>query len=242
MKQVRTGPAAGLPVRRVLAGLASGLPVRWVLAGLVLLAAGCGGAAEPGPSVAPAPTTVAATTVAATTGPVAVPGELRIGALEIDRATTATVLVMPANRPVSFGRTELRGNAAYELTGDTCSRTTLRPAGEGCRLEVTVLARATGDVAARLVLPWNRGILAVPVSATVPLSYTVTLAVLGAGTVAGDRAGIDCSGRCTARVTQGSVLTLTATGRPRWSGACGGAAPTCRVTVRAPLSVTADFR
>lgn len=218
--------------------------MRRVLVGLVLLAAGCGGASEPGPGppVGPAPTTVAATTVAAGPGPVAVPGELRIGAVEIDRATTATVLVRPANRPVSFGRTELRGNAAYELTGDTCSRTTLRPADEGCRLEVTVLARATGDVAARLVLPWNRGTLAVPVSATVPLSYTVTLAVLGGGTVTGDRAGIDCSGRCTARVAQGSVLTLTATGRPRWSGACGGAAPTCRVTVRGPLSVTADFR
>lgn len=235
-------PTAAIPARRVRPRPAGGL----VLAGLVLLAAGCGGAAEPAPSAAPVPTTVATTTttttVAAGPGPVAVPGELRIGAVEIDRATTATVLVMPANRPVSFGRTELRGNAAYELTGDTCSRTTLRPADEGCWLEVTVLARATGDVAARLVLPWNRGILAVPVSATVPLSYTVTLAVLGAGTVTGDRAGIDCSGRCTARVAQGSVLTLTATGRPRWSGACGGAAPTCRVTVRAPLSITADFR
>lgn len=203
--------------------------------------AGCaGGAGVPEPAPTPAPTTSVPVPVAAV--PVAVPGVLRLGAVEIDRAGSGSVEVRPARRAVTFGRTELRGNAAWDLTGDTCGGRTLRPPDPPCRLEVTVLPRATGDLAARLVLPWDGGTVTVPLSATVPLSYTVVLTVLGGGTVTGDRAGIACSGRCTARVAQGSVLTLTATGTPRWSGACAGTRSTCRVTVAAPLDITADFR
>jgi hypothetical protein len=214
---------------------------RAVVALALVGAVGCSGeAAVPEPAPAPAPTTSVALPVSAV--PVAVPGTVRLGAVEIDRAGTGSVEVRPARRAVTFGRTELRGNAAWELTGDTCGGRTLRPQDPPCRLEVTVLPRATGDLAARLVLPWDRGTLAVPLSATVPLSYTVVLTVLGRGSVTGDRAGITCSGRCTARVAQGSVLTLTATGTPRWSGPCAGSQGTCRVTVAAPLDITADFR
>ena len=215
-------------MRRVLAAVA--------VAGLI---AGCTGeVAAPGPS----PTPVPVVTTPASVVPVAVPGVVRIGAVEIDRAATGSVEVRPARRAVTFGRTELRGNSAWELTGDTCGGRTLRPQDPPCRLEVTVLPRATGDLAARLVLPYGGRTLAVPLSATVPLSYTVVVTVLGGGSVTGDRAGIACSGRCTARVAQGSVLTLTATGTPRWSGGCTGAQATCRVTVATPLEITADFR
>lgn len=211
--------------------------------GAILVAAdlvsGCAGAA-------PAPPPPAASTTApplpTSAVPVAVPGTLALGAVEIDRPATGTVEVRPARRAVTFGRTELRGNAAWDLTGDTCAGRTLRPQDPPCRLEVTVRPRATGDLAARLVLPWDGGALAVPVAATVLLSYTVVVTVRGGGTVTGDRAGITCSARCTARVTQGAVLTLTAaTGTPRWSGACTGTAATCRVPVTTPLDVTADF-
>lgn len=220
-------------------------PVRQVLGWLVVagLVAGCSAAAGPEPRPAPAATTTAATTAAPVAAvPVAVPGALRLGAVEIDRAVTGTVEVRPARRAVTFGKTELRGSAAWELTGDGCAGRTLRPADPPCRLEVTVRPRATGSLAARLVLPWDRGALAVPVSATVPLSYTVTVTVLGAGTVTGDRAGIVCSGRCTARVALGAVLTLTASGPARWSGACPGTSDRCRVTVDTPLAITADLR
>lgn len=203
------------------------------------LVAGCaGGAAVPEPVVttsAPAPLPTSAV-------PVVVPGALALGPLEIDRAARGSVEVRPARRAVTFGRTELRGNGAWELTGDSCGGRTLRPRDPPCRLEVTVRPRATGDLAARLVLPWGGGTIAVPVSATVPLSYTVVVTVLGNGTVTGDRAGIVCSGRCTARVALGAVLTLTASGPARWSGACGGTSDRCRVPVTTPREITADFR
>jgi len=211
--------------------------MRWALAGLVLVM-GC--SAAPGPAPAPAP----GTTRPAATGavPVAEPARLVVGDLEIDRPATVSVLVRPARVPVTFGATELRGGDAYELTGDGCSGRRLLPTDEGCRLEVTVLARGTGAYAARLVLPHDRGTLAVPVTATVPLSYTVVVTVLGNGTVTGDRGGISCSRRCMARVAQGATLTLTGSASASWSGACAGRSTTCRAPVGTPLEITADFR
>jgi hypothetical protein len=211
-----------------------------VAAGLLL--AGCAAGPVPGPvpsTTGPVPTTTVPVPTSAV--PVAVPGELALGAVELGRPAAGTVEVRPARRPVSFGRTELRGSGAWELTGDTCSGRTLRPVDPPCRLEVTVLGRSTGDLAAKLVLPWDRGTLAVPVRARIPVSYTVTLTVRG-GRVTGDRGGLDCRDRCTARVALGTVLTLTAEGGPpRWGGDCAGTAPTCRVTVSAPRAVSADF-
>lgn len=198
---------------------------------------------------APAPATTRATTsppvpTPTSAVPVAEPAELRIGAIDLGRPATGTVLVRPARRPVTFGRTELRGSGAWELTADTCSGQRLLPTDEGCRLEVTVLSRSTGEVAARLVLPSDAGAVTVPVTATVPLSYAVEVRVLGGGTVTGDLAGISCSGTCTARVTQGSTLTFSSSAPVRWGGACAtsGVGTDCRVVVDIPLTVTADFR
>ena len=217
-----------------------------VAAAAVSLVAGCsaGPAAEPAPGPAPAPAPAATTTRAAATGaePVAEPARLAIGDVEIGRPVTASVLVRPARVPVRFAATELRGGVAYELTGDGCSGRRLAPTDEGCRLEVTVLARGTGEYAARLVLPHDRGKLTVPVVATVPLSYTVVVTVLGNGTVSGDLAGISCSGRCSSRVAQGATLTLTAPQDVTWSGACTSRGTRCRARVDTPLEITADFR
>lgn len=229
-------------------------PVRAAAALLVAgVLAGCG---ADGPRIGAGPTTtspLAASSTAASTPPppyptspvpVAEPAELDFGRIDLDRPATATVTVRPARRPVRFGRTELRSGPAYDLTADTCSGQRLLPTSQACRLEVTVLSRATGEVAARLVLPSDAGTLTVPVSATVPLSYAVMITVLGAGTVTGDRAGISCSSSCSARVAQGTTLTLTGSAAARWGGSCAaaGRAPACRVTVAAPLQISADFR
>lgn len=227
------GVENGVPVRAELTPTSRAL---WWVAGVLVLG-GCAGTPAPGPG--PASTTAVVLPTSAV--PVVVPAQLALGDVEIDRPATGSVEVRPARRAVTFGRTELRGNAAWELTGDTCAGRTLRPPDPPCRLTVTVRPRATGDLAARLVLPWNRGTLTVPVQASVPLSYTVVVTVRGGGTVVGDRGGLDCPGLCTARVARGAVLTLTATGAPRWSGDCAGTAPTCRVTVVTPLQITADF-
>ena len=215
----------------------------------VLVAAAVAGCGDGGPRIvrtttappAPSPTPSPAPTPTSPV-PVAEPAELDFGRIDFARAETASVTVRPARRAVRLGRTELRGGPAYELSADTCSGRVLQPDSTGCRLEVTVLSRASGQVAARLVLPHAAGVLTVPVTATVPLSYEVMVTVLGSGTVTGDQAGLSCSTTCTVRVVQGSTLTLTGSAPVRWGGDCPGTAPTCRVVVSTPLAVTADFR
>jgi hypothetical protein len=211
-----------------------------VVLAAVLLAGCTADAPAPGPPPASAPAPATTRAVPTAPLPVAQPRELDLGDVEIDRPVTGEVVVRPARVPITFGATELRGGSAYELSGDGCSRRRLDPAGEGCRLRVTVLARGTGEIAAKLVLPHNRGTLTVPVTARVPLSYTVVVTVRGGGTVTGDRGGISCSQRCTARVPQGALLTLTGSAPARWGTACP-AGPVCRVRVDTPLDITADF-
>ena len=70
------------------------------------------------------------------------------------------------------------------------------------------------------------------------------------GTVTGSPAGndraVDCGGNCSAKFTDGTVVTLTATppgGKQfvNWSGACSGTVPACAVTITRDTSVQAVF-
>jgi hypothetical protein len=66
----------------------------------------------------------------------------------------------------------------------------------------------------------------------------------GAGTVSGG--GIDCGSTCQNSYTPGTSVTLTATAAAGsvftgWSGACGGGAPTCTLTMDVDKGVTATF-
>ena len=221
---------------------------------VVLVTAAVAGCAGDGPRVTrrtEAPSTAVSTSAAprptpSTLLPRPEPAELDFGRLEFGRPATAAVTVRPGRRPVRFGPTELRGSPAYELTADSCGGRTLTAASDGCRLEVTVLSRASGDLRGKLVLPTVPGpaALQVPLTATVPLSYAVSITVAGRGTVTGDAAGIACSGTCTARVAQGTVLVLTASPAARWGGDCSaaGTAATCRLPVTLPRQVSVAFR
>ncbi len=78
--------------------------------------------------------------------------------------------------------------------------------------------------------------------------YSLTLAIEGSGSgrVESDLPGVSCSTSCTTSWFAGATVTLTATPAEGtafigWSGACTDAAPTCRLTIGAPTSVTARF-
>lgn len=78
--------------------------------------------------------------------------------------------------------------------------------------------------------------------------YTLSVAVAGAGagSVTSTPAGIDCGATCSATVTSGTVVTLTATGASAdsafvgWGGACTGTGA-CVVTMTEARTVTATF-
>ena len=80
--------------------------------------------------------------------------------------------------------------------------------------------------------------------------YTLSLSRSNSGTVTGAPSGndrrLDCGSNCSAKFTEGTTVTLTATpaaGKQflNWTGACTGTAPTCKVFVNKDASVQAVF-
>jgi len=74
---------------------------------------------------------------------------------------------------------------------------------------------------------------------------TLTVTVVGSGTVTSTPPGINCGADCTETLPSGTVVTLVATPATgqqlqAWSGACSGTA-TCVVQLDQPRSVTATF-
>ena len=65
-------------------------------------------------------------------------------------------------------------------------------------------------------------------------------------TPTGNDRALDCGSNCSAKFTQGTTVTLTATppaGKTfaSWGGACSGTAPTCTLTIAKDTSVQANF-
>lgn len=91
---------------------------------------------------------------------------------------------------------------------------------------------------------------AMNVTATFLSQFTLSLSRNNSGTITGTPAGndgtLDCGRTCSAKFTQGSTVTLTATpaaGKQflNWSGACTGTSPTCTITMDKNTSVQAVF-
>jgi hypothetical protein len=77
--------------------------------------------------------------------------------------------------------------------------------------------------------------------------FNLVVKTAGSGSVVSAPAAIDCGKTCSAKVTQGTRLTLTAapaTGQKftGWGGACSGTALTCSVVVGKDTQVQANFK
>jgi hypothetical protein len=90
----------------------------------------------------------------------------------------------------------------------------------------------------------------VTVGAAFLLQYTLSVGHSNPGTVSatpnGNDRTLNCGSSCSAKFTDGTVVTLTATppsGKQfvNWSGACSGTSPTCSVTIAKDTSVQAVF-
>jgi uncharacterized repeat protein (TIGR02543 family) len=93
---------------------------------------------------------------------------------------------------------------------------------------------------------------ALNVTATFTTVYTLSVARSGSGTVTGTPNGefgtfINCGSSCSAKMQQGTAVTLTAMPAAGasflgWSGACSGTAPTCAVTIAGDTKAQASFK
>jgi len=77
------------------------------------------------------------------------------------------------------------------------------------------------------------------------IKYTLSVSKTGSGTVTSDVGGINCGATCSASLSTGTAVTLTATPATGyaftgWSGACTGTG-TCTTTMNAARSVVASF-
>ena len=75
---------------------------------------------------------------------------------------------------------------------------------------------------------------------------SITVVKAGNGTVTGSNGLINCGGVCTANVTAGTAVVLTAITPSSgifggWTGACTGSSSTCSLTVSSALTTTATF-
>jgi hypothetical protein len=82
--------------------------------------------------------------------------------------------------------------------------------------------------------------------AAAPPPSTLSVAVLGAGSVLSNSPGIDCPGDCTESYTKGTLVSLSALPDPgqtfsRWEGACVGSEPICNLKMASSRVVTAVF-
>ena len=88
-------------------------------------------------------------------------------------------------------------------------------------------------------------------TATFIAQFTLSIGRSGSGTVTGTPSGIDraisCGGNCSAKFSQATVVTLTATPAAGaqftgWSGACTGTATICSLSINKDTSVQASFK
>ena len=84
------------------------------------------------------------------------------------------------------------------------------------------------------------------VTATFSAAVSLSVKTSGKGTVSGEQVGIDCGRNCSATVSQGTTVALTATPSPgfkfiNWTGACSGTSPTCSLLVNKTAQAQANF-
>jgi hypothetical protein len=87
--------------------------------------------------------------------------------------------------------------------------------------------------------------VAAPTAGSAAVQPTLSVVVLGGGSVTSKPAGISCPGKCAATFPAGTSVLLTPkpkSGAPflRWGGSCSGAGP-CRVRVSSLSAVAAQF-
>jgi hypothetical protein len=88
---------------------------------------------------------------------------------------------------------------------------------------------------------------ALNVTVTFKTLFTLSVSSSNRGTVVSAPSGIDCGKTCSAKVAQGTTVTLTATPPSGakftgWSGACSGTALTCNLVIANDTKVLANFK
>jgi hypothetical protein len=153
--------------------------------------------------------------------------------LAVTRAGTGSgaVVSVPPGIDCGAGCQASFATAPVVLTAQAATGSSFAGWSGGCSGSSTCYVPLAGDTSVTATFALQR--------------YTLSVAVVGAGTVTSDPAGIACGGACTASYDFGQTVTLTAAPSPGstfggWSGACSGTG-TCSVPIDAARSAVATF-
>jgi hypothetical protein len=171
----------------------------------------------------------------------------------IGAQNTAVNVLPDAVIVVKSGSGSVSGTGAKINCGSSCSA--FAPKG-------TTVTLTAGPASGNVFTGWTGACSGTQLTCTVTVSgpvqvgagflpqYTLSVSRSNSGTITGSPAGndraINCPGDCSAKFTQGTAVTLTATppaGKSfvSWAGACSGTAPTCTHFVTQTASVQAVF-
>jgi hypothetical protein len=149
------------------------------------------------------------------------------GVPQVGKTVTFTVTSGPHVGTTGTDVTDASGNASFSYTGTAAGTDTIEASfvdsGGGTQTSNAVTKEWTGGA----------------------VTHTLTVSVVGSGSVASTPSGIACPTTCVASFADGDEVTLTPTAAggstfTGWSGACTGAGA-CTVTMDGDKTVTATF-
>ena len=134
---------------------------------------------------------------------------------------------------------------SYYQGGVWTTRQTLSNTNQNASIPDVAMPTGTQAQAVWLQSNGSNQIVAAIEGDDAPNQYTLTVSRSGSGLVTSNPSAISCGSSCTARFTQGTSVSLSASvdvGQNfiGWSGACQGSG-TCSVTMNSNLSVNAQF-
>ncbi len=144
------------------------------------------------------------------------------------------------------------GYDIYDCRGNSCKKLNALTKVSGTTYQVNSLSAGTTyrfaidafDAAGNL--SGKTGTVSVATPSVAPPTYTLSVTKSGAGSGTVSGGGINCGATCSATITGGTPITLTATPASGssfagWSGACNGTASSCALTINANTAVSATF-
>jgi len=189
------------------------------------------------------------------TGACAGQGAICTITMNTDLATAAVFTANPVLYPLSVSISG-GGSVTSNPAGITCGTDCSQDYTDGTSVQLTASANSgfsfsgwTGACAGQgnpCTLTMSQAQNTTANFMLIPVSYTLSVALNGNGSVVSNPAGINCGSACSQSYTNGTIVQLTAAAGTgfafsSWSGACAGQSNPCTLTLSSSTSTTANF-
>jgi uncharacterized repeat protein (TIGR02543 family) len=166
--------------------------------------------------------------------------DVTTGTVATSNAVTIAGITTAASVSVAGGEYSIGCTASFTSAAGTIAN------GQSVCVRHTAAASASTTTTTTLTVGGVSASFSSTTKAETPSTFALAVTNAGGGTVTSSPAGINCGATCTANITGGTLVTLTAAPNAGfafvgWSGACTNVGTTCTVTMLGARSVTATF-